>query len=342
MRVLLVGSGEAHHIGAFFQKALTALGHEQALVDEGKYLKRLSASIVHRIAYRLLRHRLFTFEAFNQEVVETARRFRPDVVLVTKGASLVPATLSRVKEGTRALWVNYATDDPFNPRHRTPDLLASIPLYDLYACTKRAIMDDVRRAGCAQVVYVPFAYEPTLHFPEQPATENEKARFDTDVVFVGTADPERYPLFRTLAAQPHLRLRLYGTYWERDRVLRRYHEGIVFARTYRLALAGAKIALCLLRRANRDHQTLRSFEIPACGAFMLAERTEEHLALFAEEREAVYFDSTEELLEKVTYYLARESQRRRIAEAGHRRVVQGRHTYQDRLVEIFRHVEALR
>lgn len=342
MRVLLVGSGEAHHIGAFFQKALAALGHEHVLVDEGEYLKPLSRSVFQRIAYRLLRRRLLTCKAFNREVVETARRFRPEVVLVTKGASLIPETLSQVKAETRALWVNYATDDPFNPRHRSPDLLASIPLYDLYACTKRAIMDDVRRARCPQVVYVPFAYDPTLHFPEQPTTEDEKARFDNDVVFVGTADRERYSLFKTLTTLPNLRLRLYGTYWERDRVLRRSHDGLVFDRTYRLALAGAKIALCLLRRANRDHQTLRSFEIPACGAFMLAERTEEHLALFAEDQEAVYFESTEELLEKITYYLAREPARRRIAEAGRRRVVEGRHTYQDRLVEIFRHVESLR
>ena len=81
---------------------------------------------------------------------------------------------------------------------------------------------------------------------------------------------------------------------------------------------------------------MRSFEIPACGAFMLAERTEEHLALFREDEEAVFFGTPEEMLDKVRYYLAHDEIRRRIAEAGHARVTAGGHTYLDRLREIVR------
>lgn len=133
-------------------------------------------------------------------------------------------------------------------------------------------------------------------------------------------------------------------------------------RDYRLALGGAKIALCLLRaklQANRDRHVMRTFvirtleipardrhvmrtfEIPACGAFMLAERTDEHLELFEENREAAYFGSVEELLDKVRYYLSHEDERQRIAKAGYRRVTAGRHTYLDRLKEILDQVKSL-
>nr|WP_276598371.1 glycosyltransferase [Flavobacterium azizsancarii] len=67
---------------------------------------------------------------------------------------------------------------------------------------------------------------------------------------------------------------------------------------------------------NSDTQTSRTMEIPACGGFMLAERTTEHLDLFSENKEAVFFSNDEELLEKCRYYLINEEERKRIVEGG--------------------------
>lgn len=342
MRVLLVGSGKFYHVGAFFRKALEELDYEYTFVDEGKFLQPLQRSLIHKVAYRLLGRRPLTFWAFNKELLQKVQEFQPDVVLVTKGAHISPRTLHMIKKETGAFLVNYATDDPFNPRVSTRDLVKGIPFYDLYVCTKRAIMEDVRRAGCQNVVFVRFGYEPTLHFPEKPGTPEEIERFSSDVVFIGNADEDRVPYFEALAKIPGLTLRLYGGYWDRHPLLRRYHQGFALGRDYRLALGGAKIAICLVRRANRDGHCMRTFEIPACGAFMLAERTEEHLELFAEDREAAYFGSHEELVDKVQYYLQREEERQRIAEAGYRRVIIGKNTYRDRLLEILQLVGALR
>ena len=342
MRVLLVSVDKFYYVGAFFRRALEELGYEYAFVDEGKFLEPLKRSLLHKIAYRLLGRRPLTFWAFNKELLQKVQEFHPDVVLVTKGAHISPRTLGMIKKKTGAFLVNYATDDPFNPRVSTRDLVKGIPLYDLYVCTKRAIMEDVKRVGCQNVVFVRFGYEPTLHFPEKPATPEEIERFSSDVVFIGNADRDRVPYFEALARIPGLKLHLYGGYWDRHPLLRRYHQGFALGRDYRLALGGAKIAICLVRRANRDGHCMRTFEIPACGAFMLAERTEEHLELFAEGREAAYFGSPEELVDKVRYYLQHEEERQRIAEAGHRRVMRGKHTYQNRLEEILKCIQKIR
>lgn len=333
-RILLVDTTLYAPMSPFFVGAARDLGYEHLFFDEAPYLRPLETSLIHKVGYRLLSRRPLTFWRFNRALLAEARRFRPHLMAVVKGAYIMPSTLRRIKEEIGAMLINYATDDPFNRANTTPDLVGGIPVYDVYACTKRAIMDDVRRAGCRAAIYTMFGYNPSVHFPERPATVDEAQRFRSDVVLAGGADPDRFRDLEPLLGSRDISLALYGGYWTRDRRFTPYARGFAIGRDYRLALGGARIALCLVRRANRDGHAMRSFEIPACGAFMLAERTDEHLALFREGEEAAFFGSPEELLEKIRYYLAHDGERARIARAGHARITTGRHTYRDRLQEI--------
>jgi spore maturation protein CgeB len=86
---------------------------------------------------------------------------------------------------------------------------------------------------------------------------------------------------------------------------------------------------------------MRTFEIPACHAFMLAERTHEHLELFREGIEMACFSSPEELVDQVRYYLTHESERLQIAHAGHQRVLKENFSYKDRLEQIFKYVDSV-
>jgi spore maturation protein CgeB len=79
---------------------------------------------------------------------------------------------------------------------------------------------------------------------------------------------------------------------------------------------------------------MRTFEIPACGAFLCAQRTDEHREIFREGLEATFFDDPDELRSKVTRYLADAAARARIAEAGLLAVTQHPHTYRDRIMEM--------
>lgn len=334
MRILLVDTTLYAPASPLFLDAVRESGCEFRFVDEAPFLRPLEQSLIHKVGYRLLLRRPLTSWAFNRTLLDEARRFRPHLVLAVKGTYIMPAVLRAIKQETHAFLVNYATDDPFNRANAIPDLRRSISCYDLYACTKRAIMPDIRRAGCPHVAYVRFAYQPAVHFPERPATDAEAEHVRSDVVLIGGADRDRLPYVEALAGIPDLSLALYGGYWTHYAHLRRFARGFAVGREYRLALGGTKIALCLVRRANRDGHAMRSFEIPACGAFMLAERTDEHLDLFREGEHAAFFGSAEELVEKVRYYLAHAHEREVIASAGHRHVMAGGHTYRDRLNEI--------
>jgi spore maturation protein CgeB len=344
MRLLLFDTTAYRPSSPLFLEAAEELAkrrpHEFAysLCDEAQFSIRPS-SILARVVARVARRAPVAVDNLNNGLMAQAREFRPHIILIGKGTFLRPSTLDRVKRETGAIFVNYATDDPFNPRVSTRDLVDSIPLYDLYACTKRAIMDDVTKAGCTNVIFVPFAYKPTANFPEPPISTEEHQRFDSDVAFIGGCDRDRIPFFAQLIrALPNLNLALYGGFWNRSLRLRRHWRGFVYGREFRMALGGTKIAINLVRRANRDGHVMRSFEIPACGAFMLNERTDEHLAYFAEGRETAYFASPEEMVAKVRYYLAHEHERQEIALAGRERVVRGSHTWSHRLETIIAYV----
>ena len=116
--------------------------------------------------------------------------------------------------------------------------------------------------------------------------------------------------------------------------------GEVYADDYARALTGARIGIGFLRQTWPDQHTTRTFEIPACGSLLLADRTEEHQALFEEGAEAEFFSSEAELVDKAKHYAGNETARRRIAEAGRRRCLSSGYAYVERLASAMAAVRA--
>jgi len=64
---------------------------------------------------------------------------------------------------------------------------------------------------------------------------------------------------------------------------------------------------------------------------LLADRSQEHEEFFEEGKEAEFFASSDELLEKTKFYCSNESARKRIAQGGYKRCREGKYSYMDRL-----------
>lgn len=79
----------------------------------------------------------------------------------------------------------------------------------------------------------------------------------------------------------------------------------------------------------------RNFEVPGCGGFLLTGAADDLEHYYVPGREIAVFDSIDDLVEQVRYYLDHEEERRQIAQAGYDRTLR-EHKYRHRFEEIFR------
>lgn len=320
MRILISGNVAGTNIGGSFCRAALAGGHDAkpVLLDlafQGRRVWRL-------ISWRLLGRRPPSFGHYQNILLDYLRNEQPDILLTTGVSPVSRETLRRFGDaGVRC--INFSTDDPWNPVHRGPRFLASIPEYERIATPRRANIADFERAGAKAVEYVPFGYDPVLI----PAVE-EMVSDSPEIVFVGGGDTDRVSMLTPLA-ESGLSFAIYGSGWgHRHRVapaVRGQIGPIELARVTR----SAKINLCLVRRANRDEHVMRSFEIPALGGFVLAEDTRDHREIFGDT--AGFFQNAEDLVRQCQMWLSDEAKRKECAIRSHRRIVEGGHTYADRL-----------
>ena len=249
--------------------------------------------------------------------------------MATGTAPLTAAALVRLK-AAGTFCINYSTDDPWNENHRAEWYLRALRHYDVVFTPRRANIADFHDLGCSDVRYLPFAYDDELFGP----VASSGAAPSHDILFVGGADRDRVGFMATLM-RCGLRPALVGGYWSRFPETRACDLGYKDAGALRALTAAAAVNLCLVRRANRDGNVMRSFEIPAVGGFMVTEDTPEHREIFGLEGECVlYFTTPETAAEKLRWALANPAERQRMAHAAHDLIAGGRHTYRDRLLQM--------
>lgn len=263
-----------------------------------------------------------------------------DILWIDKGLNISPQTVSQVKKTNPTLrLVFYSPDDMSNPANQSVQYLRSIPLYDLHVTTKSYNVTELKALGAKDVLFVGNGYSQRVHKPMVVLPE-ERKKWGSDIGFIGSWEQERFEMIRGLTKR-NLSVKVIGDTWAR---YEHKMDGLEVVPVnawdvdYARVLNVTKINLCFLKKGNRDLQTTRSVEIPACGAFMLAERTDEHLSLFEEDKEAAYFSSADELFDKTVFYLKHEALRKTIAAAGRNRCIVSGYSNRDRLSAVLNHL----
>jgi hypothetical protein len=334
-RVLYIGSLASWSNSSRRYKALSYLCEAKAINTDPYILAKYIAGIQHHI------NKGPGIFLLNRKIRKEIKEQEFDIVLVDNKSYLTARTLIYLKKHGHAKIVNLITDDPFGKFTRSWSLFKkTIPYYDALFVQRQVNKKELINKGAKKVELCYRSFDPEFERP-LGLTEAEVKQFGAKVGFVGTYESERAGFIAYLITNG-ITVSVTGNDWptgEYWNIIRPFYKGpSVFNEEYVKAINGLDIALHFLRHANRDEQDSRTFEIPACKRFMLAERSEVHRQLFKENEEAVFFSSKEELLKKVRQYMNDPRERERIALNGYNRCYDSGYTHSERMKSILKSV----
>ncbi|MCH8475203.1 MAG: glycosyltransferase [Opitutales bacterium] len=320
-------------------ESLRGLGNNVEIFDETPYIYRFG-----RFSSRALHH--FNLEllvkAASTDLIKQATVFKPDLIWFDKGRFIPKPALLGIRETIPKIkLVHYNPDDPFGHQKINWSMfIKAIPEYDVHLIPNAIAEDDYRSRGAKKIIVFDRSFSPSIHRPLSPSQADQE-KFGARVGFIGSWAPAREAAIAHLI-QRGIPVAVYGVQWNKGKhweVIRPHYRGpSQWGDDYAKAIGGMDIALHFLRQENRDEQDSRTFEIPACRTFMLAERSPAHERLFTENKEAVFFDTVDELEQKVRYYLENPKEREKIAENGYQKCWSAGYDHCSRLKQLLNHV----
>jgi spore maturation protein CgeB len=343
LRILYIAPMNYGWYGLYRQRSLERLGNTIFPVDIMQYEKRGNPWMA-RIRYRLQIGRVVN--QMNADVLRLAREHGVDAVWFDKPLFIRAATLRQLRAMGIAT-IDYMIDNPFGPR-RDPGFrlyVRMISEYDLHVQQRDVSVAEYLARDARRVVKVQTAFEPSVHFPP-PAGWSDKDR-TRQVSFIGTPYDERAQFLTDLRRKFNVPVVISGPrIWKRkldpESLAALYPEpDELYDAAYREGIWRSKINLSFLTHGNEDEYAHKSFEIAACGGFLLAERCAGHSERFRENEEAVFFSGLEECAAKIHHYLNDEPARTRIAAAGRRRAVTCGYDNDSQLAKVLDVVEEL-
>lgn len=331
MNILIYG--EAYRYGVAFplKEAFEELGHKAAIFDWPQYLYTTNQyTLKNRILNRMLFHNIA--QKINRDFINTFTNNHYDLLIVIRGNHIFQTTISAAKNFIKFV-VNWNSDDFFNPLNSSQYILQSFNKYDCIFTSRGHLKEEYIKRGAKRFEVLNWYYRPDMLLSNDKITNKKYTR---DIVFIGSWSKRRENLLKSLENSD---LKIWGASWWRSR--RSFRKKIecnppIYLESMMNVIASSKININILTKENRDTTNIRNFEIPACGAFQLCEKSDAILAIFEEDKEIVCFETAEELLSKCEYYLRHEAERDKIRLTGYNRLINGSHSIVDRAKQILR------
>jgi len=349
MKILIVGKWIWPQYENSFSKALESFGHKVHPFFSENFFPNSFFGKAQRMLPPLTGPALLKL---NWKVWRIVRKEKFDLVLFWRPTHILPILINSINHSGVST-VSYNNDDPFGPSVGT-DLpwhhkflwfwyLKGLKSFNYNFFYRKINCDEALEYGAKHArVMMPYF----IPWRDRPIklTKDEILRFSTDIVFIGHYENDGREIYIKEILKYGYNFKLYGgKYWS-QKVLGEYYEKLSPIETiegdeYTKALIGSKICLCFLSKLNRDQYTRRCFEIPACRKLLLSERTKDLSEIFEEDKEACFFSSVDELIEKIDWLLKTPGLIDEISEAGYKKVINNNYDVYSRANEFLTEIK---
>tara|TARA_Y100001980_G_C14512634_1_gene288039 strand:- start:48 stop:1046 length:999 start_codon:yes stop_codon:yes gene_type:complete len=234
-----------------------------------------------------------------------------DVIYVKSGEFIGKKLILILKKKTNKI-VFFCNDNPFVKRdNKRWDLfLSASKFYNLIVFQDYSRIKLARKYKLKNITLVTPPYDKKIH--KKIVSKNKKY----DVVFVGTWSKNKAKILYSLI-KLGLNIKIFGTGWNKDvnfNLMKNFVKlGHLNSKNYTKIISESKIALALYSDENYDNITARSIEIPAIGTCLLSKKTNAIKKIFKEDKEAIYFKTTQECFKKCNFYIKNSKKREIIA-----------------------------
>ncbi len=357
MKILVTcGSNNEHSLGRIYAAAFRQLGHsvhefydldemeKQSVLFNWQIFRKINWwrlqkknrwGILQRTVVKLFEKNMYKAESLsNKNLVELCMEVKPGILFVIVGRTIKKDTLLKIKYGVNCLCFTYNGDSYDNLFSTSANMLNSLSLYDIVFTWSHALFESLYKLGAKRVEYLPFAFDEEVHQQAKVLPE-DIVTYGHDIVFVGTWDKEREEWLSHLS---DLDLGIWGPGWNKVGLKSKLKKFIVkndginadeMSKIYQTS----KICLNIMRLQNNQSHNMKSFEIPALGGFMLANRSADHLRFFSEGDEIACFEDINELRNQALKHIRDDKLRTRMSIRAQKKVRE-KHSYLNRAREV--------
>lgn len=330
---IVLRKGKADQIRVLYVDTISDLQAKSNINGRIKAYSKVSTLMT--FDYRKLARR-YGQSKMNDMLLKTAIKFQPDLIQLGKSELIYGSTIKEIKDKINTCVIHFYGDFLWEIQPYIVDI-GKYADCTLFYYKEASLIKQYKELGIKNIGFWLVGTDPDIFYPA-------KVKKTRDIVFMGnniTTLPHndgyqtRGELIEAILKKGH-DLHIYGNNWEYLPHLPNVNiHPFVDEEEFAKVCSRSKITMGIsgVSNVHMANSWRRTFNSMASGAFHLTLYVPGMEEIFENKKHLAWFNSVPEAVELIEYYLVRDEERERIAEAGREEVL-AHHTWDIRIAEM--------